>query len=115
MEVALIEEAADVATHALEHVLQTVVVGMTEFEVAGRLEKALRDTGPTPPTLVRRGEVVVVESARITRGDHGETVLGRAEISLDPTGAVRITRTDTGTAPGRMRRESTQKRPALPR
>jgi hypothetical protein len=79
------------------------------------LEKAVRDTGPTPPTLTRRGEVVVVESARMSRGDHGQTVLGWAEVSLDPTGAVRVSRTETGTAPGRMRRESTARRAATPR
>lgn len=44
-EIALIQEAADVATRALAHTLSVVRVGMSELEVAGTLEKALRDEG----------------------------------------------------------------------
>ena len=44
-EIALIEHAASIATQALERTLSNVRVGMTELEVAGVLEKALRDFG----------------------------------------------------------------------
>jgi Xaa-Pro aminopeptidase len=44
-EVALIEQAAHVAIQALDRTLGAVCVGMTEYEVAGTLEKALRDAG----------------------------------------------------------------------
>jgi Xaa-Pro aminopeptidase len=44
-EVALIAAAAQVATRALERTLAQVRVGMTELEVAGVLERALREEG----------------------------------------------------------------------
>jgi len=44
-EVALIEHAAGMATRALSHTLQEVHAGLTELQVAGILEKALRDEG----------------------------------------------------------------------
>lgn len=44
-EVALIERAAGMATRALANTLQQVRSGLTELEVAGTLEKALRDEG----------------------------------------------------------------------
>jgi Xaa-Pro aminopeptidase len=44
-EVAAITEAAGVATRALERTLPAVRAGMTELEVAGVLERALRDEG----------------------------------------------------------------------
>jgi Xaa-Pro aminopeptidase len=44
-ELALIEAANGIATRALERVLPAVRVGMTELQVAGVLEKALRDEG----------------------------------------------------------------------
>jgi Xaa-Pro aminopeptidase len=44
-ELALIERAADIATRALSDTLQQVRAGLTELEVAGILEKALRDHG----------------------------------------------------------------------
>ncbi|MEO8624253.1 MAG: Xaa-Pro peptidase family protein [bacterium] len=44
-EIALIAEAANVATRALARALPDVCVGMTELQVAGVLEKALRDEG----------------------------------------------------------------------
>jgi Xaa-Pro aminopeptidase len=44
-EVALIERAAAMATRALANTLQQVRAGLTELEVAGILEKALRDEG----------------------------------------------------------------------
>jgi Xaa-Pro aminopeptidase len=57
-EVGLIERAADVATDALEATLSQVRVGMTELEVAGILEKALRDAGSEGfpfPSIVASG------------------------------------------------------------
>jgi Xaa-Pro aminopeptidase len=44
-EVALIEQAAGMATRALSSALQQVRSGLTELQVAGILEKALRDEG----------------------------------------------------------------------
>ena len=44
-EIARIREAADVATRALDRTLPNVSAGMTELQVAGVLEKALRDEG----------------------------------------------------------------------
>jgi Xaa-Pro aminopeptidase len=44
-EVALIERAAGIATRALANTLQQTHAGLTELEVAGILEKALRDEG----------------------------------------------------------------------
>ena len=44
-EVALIERAAGVATRALARTLEVVHAGMSELEVAGALEHALRDEG----------------------------------------------------------------------
>ena len=42
-EVMMIERAAGVATRALERTLAEVSVGMTELQIAGLLERALRD------------------------------------------------------------------------
>jgi Xaa-Pro aminopeptidase len=54
-EVALIAEAGMIATNALARTLPSVHAGMTELEVAGVLEKALRDEGseetPFPPIV----------------------------------------------------------------
>ena len=44
-EIARIREAADVATRAIGRTLPDVRAGMTELQVAGLLEKALRDEG----------------------------------------------------------------------
>jgi Xaa-Pro aminopeptidase len=44
-EIALIRAAADVATRALAETLPAVRIGMSELQVAGVLEKALRDEG----------------------------------------------------------------------
>jgi Xaa-Pro aminopeptidase len=58
IEVALIERAAGVATDALGATLSEVRVGMTELEVAGILEKALRDAGSEGfpfPSIVASG------------------------------------------------------------
>jgi Xaa-Pro aminopeptidase len=54
-EVALIAEAGMIATNALARTLPSVHPGMTELEIAGVLEKALRDEGseeaPFPPIV----------------------------------------------------------------
>jgi Xaa-Pro aminopeptidase len=54
-EVALIVEAGAIATNALTRTLPSVHAGMTELEIAGVLEKALRDEGseeaPFPPIV----------------------------------------------------------------
>jgi Xaa-Pro aminopeptidase len=54
-EVALIREAARIATDALGRTLPQIRAGQSEFEVAGILEKALRDEGseeaPFPPIV----------------------------------------------------------------
>jgi Xaa-Pro aminopeptidase len=76
-EVALIEQAADVATEALRATLAAVAVGMTEFQVAGTLEKALRDAGSEGfpfPSIVASGPRSALPHARsserrVNRGD----------------------------------------------
>jgi Xaa-Pro aminopeptidase len=54
-EVTLIAEAGVIATNALSQTLPSVHPGMTELEIAGVLEKALRDEGseeaPFPPIV----------------------------------------------------------------
>lgn len=57
-EVALIQRAADVATRALARTLPDVHAGMTELQVAGVLERALRDEGSEGfafPSIVAAG------------------------------------------------------------
>ncbi len=76
-EVALIEQAADVATQALRETLSAVAVGMSEFAVAGTLEKALRDAGSEGfpfPSIVASGPRSALPHARsserrVNRGD----------------------------------------------
>jgi Xaa-Pro aminopeptidase len=66
-EVARIAEAARVATRALERILSQVRVGMTELEVAGVLERALRDEGSTGfpfETIVASGPRAALPHAR---------------------------------------------------
>jgi len=76
-EVALITEAGRIAIRALERVLPEVTPGLSELEVAGILEKALRDEGseesPFPP-IVASGPRAALPHARpsgrvIERGD----------------------------------------------
>ncbi len=76
-EVAFIAEAARIATRALESVLPSIVPGLSELNVAGILEKALRDEGseeaPFPP-IVASGPRSALPHARasgrvIERGD----------------------------------------------
>jgi Xaa-Pro aminopeptidase len=76
-EVALIERAAGVAIRALERTLAAVRVGMTELQVAGILERALRDEGSEGfpfPSIVATGPRSALpharaSSARIRDGD----------------------------------------------
>jgi Xaa-Pro aminopeptidase len=76
-EVALIGQAADVAVHALDRTLGAVCAGMTEYEVAGTLEKALRDAGSEGfpfPSIVASGPRSALPHARssdrrVQRGD----------------------------------------------
>jgi Xaa-Pro aminopeptidase len=76
-ELALIEQAAGVATRALGRTVQQVKAGMRETEVAGILEKALRDEGSEGfpfATIVASGPRSALPHARssareIQRGD----------------------------------------------
>ena len=69
-EIALIREAADVATHALSRTLPEIRVGQTELQVAGILEKALRDAGSEGfpfPSIVASGDRAALPHARTSR------------------------------------------------
>ena len=76
-EIALIRAAAGVADRALERTLPQVRIGMTELEVAGVLEKALRDEGSEGfpfPSIVAGGPRSALPHARssprrLERGD----------------------------------------------
>jgi Xaa-Pro aminopeptidase len=76
-ELALIGQAAGVATRALSHTVKQVKAGMRETEVAGILEKALRDEGSEGfpfATIVASGPRSALPHARsssrqIERGD----------------------------------------------
>lgn len=76
-ELALIQDAADVATRALERILPQLRAGRTELEVAGTLEKALRDEGSEGfpfPSIVASGPRAALPHARssarvVERGD----------------------------------------------
>jgi Xaa-Pro aminopeptidase len=66
-ELALIRQAADVAVRALEETLPQVRAGMTELEVAGALEHALRRHGSTSfpfPSIVASGPRAALPHAR---------------------------------------------------
>lgn len=69
-EVRLITEAARIATDALARTLPGISPGQTELEIAGTLEKALRDEGseeaPFPP-IVASGERSALPHARASR------------------------------------------------
>jgi len=69
-EVALIEQAAGMATRALANALQQVRAGITELEIAGILEKALRDEGSEAhpfETIVASGPRSALPHARASR------------------------------------------------
>ena len=66
-EIARIRDAADVATRALTRTLPDVRVGMSELQVAGVLEKALRDEGSEGfpfPSIVAGGPRSALPHAR---------------------------------------------------
>lgn len=66
-EIALITDAADVATKALGETLPAVHAGMSELQVAGVLEKALRDAGSEGfpfPSIVASGPRSALPHAR---------------------------------------------------
>lgn len=66
-ELALVRRAADAAIRALERTLAAVRVGMSELEVAGVLEKALRDEGSEDfpfPSIVASGPRAALPHAR---------------------------------------------------
>jgi Xaa-Pro aminopeptidase len=103
-EVALIEQAAGMATRALGRTLEQVRVGMTELQVAGILEHALRDEGSEAfpfESIVASGPRAALPHARagrrtIERGDFllfdfGATVGGYCS---DVTRTVVIGRAD---------------------
>ena len=79
-EVALIETANGIATRALERTLPQVRAGMSELEIAGVLEKALRDEGSEGfpfPSIVASGPRSALPHARSTarRVSAGEFLL----------------------------------------
>ena len=66
-ELALITEAAGVATRALDRTLPEVAAGMTELQVAGVLERALREEGSEGfpfPTIIASGPRSALPHAR---------------------------------------------------
>ena len=85
-EVAAIREAANVATRALANTLPAIRVGMTELEVAGVLEKALRDAGSEAfpfPSIVASGPRSALPHARSSSRQ-----IGRNEFLLIDFGAA---------------------------
>jgi Xaa-Pro aminopeptidase len=84
-EVALIAEAARIATSALTRTLPQIVPGQTELQVAGILEKALRDEGseeaPFPP-IVASGPRSALPHARASSRE-----IGRGDLLLIDFGA----------------------------
>lgn len=85
-EVASIVEAARVATDALERTLAQVRPGLSELEVAGMLEHAMRDAGSEDfafPSIVASGERAALPHARAS-----ERTIERGEFLLLDFGAV---------------------------
>lgn len=79
-EVALIEYAGGIATRALARTVTLVHAGMTELQLAGFLEKSLRDEGCEEfpfPTIVASGPRAALPHARPTRREirRGEFLL----------------------------------------
>jgi Xaa-Pro aminopeptidase len=68
-EVALIEHAGEIATRALSRTLEKIRPGVKELEIAGALEKALRDEGCEEfpfPSIVASGPRAALPHARPT-------------------------------------------------
>lgn len=85
-EVASIVAAARVATDALERTLAQVRPGLTELEVAGMLEHAMRDAGSEDfafPSIVASGERAALPHARAS-----ERAIERGDFLLLDFGAV---------------------------
>lgn len=85
-EVALIRQAAFIATSALAETLPLIAAGLTELQVAGLLEKALRDAGSEDfpfATIVASGPRSALPHARCT-----SRVLERNELLLLDFGAT---------------------------
>jgi Xaa-Pro aminopeptidase len=85
-EVARIRAAAAMATSALERTLPAIRAGMTELEIAGVLEKSLRDTGSEAfpfPSIVASGSRSALPHARTS-----SRVIGRGEFLLMDFGAA---------------------------
>jgi Xaa-Pro aminopeptidase len=86
-EVALIAEAAGVATRALERALAAVRPGMTELAIAGVLEHALRDEGSEAfpfETIVASGPRAALPHARAS-----DRVVAQGDLLLLDFGAQR--------------------------
>jgi Xaa-Pro aminopeptidase len=84
-EVDLIRQAATIATGALSQVLPLVREGQTELEIAGMLEKALRDAGSEDfpfPTIVASGPRSALPHARCS-----ERVVNKGDLLLLDFGA----------------------------
>jgi len=87
-EVAQIRAAAGIATSALERTLPEIRPGMTELEVAGVLEKSLRDAGSESfpfPTIVASGPRSALPHARSSSRE-----IGRGEFLLLDFGAASV-------------------------
>lgn len=85
-EVAAIVAAARVATDALERTLAQVRPGLTELQVAGMLEHAMRDAGSEDfafPSIVASGERAALPHARAS-----ERAIERGDLLLIDFGAV---------------------------
>src|SRR5918999_5424032 len=79
-ELALISRAASIAVSALESAIAEVRGGMTELEIAGVLERALRNLGSEGfpfPTIVASGERSALPHARSSERavQHGDFLL----------------------------------------
>ena len=85
-EVARIRAAAAMATAALANTLPAIRIGMTELEVAGVLEKSIRDAGSEAfpfPSIVASGERSALPHARSSARK-----IGRGEFLLMDFGAA---------------------------
>ncbi len=108
-ELEMITAAAQVATTALHTMVQGVAAGMTEFAIAGLLEKALRDGGSEGfafPTIVASGPRSALPHASTSRRE-----VKKGELLLVDFGAVvggycsDVTRTFVVGAAGMRERE----------
>ncbi len=85
-EVALIAQAADVATRALERAVPQFAAGMTETAVAGVLERALREEGSEAypfPSIIASGPRSALPHARSS-----SRVIGQGDFLLLDFGAI---------------------------